>query len=465
MSNFAYLETYNDAATIIQKTWKKKKVKIIKKKKDESENPKEDIRTDKFFIDLFCSELKKIKLTLDKFYRIWDVSVWRKITTKQFLCCIAEMRINFSEAAINRLLLILDEESKNEITYDDIVDVCNAYCIEFPPSLPENYVSVSKRALIKLAEAMNSRNIKSNKNFKIKEIKEISSDDFTNFVEKELNLKLLKRELHALQVLFGINKNKTIPQSDFIEILRKGQMLIQSSSGISKDLNTSVEDDNNIKNSRNASKLSMTTKANTKKKIINKEDNDHILIGKTQKIEMISHKIEKLSNIFLPMWFNFIKKSIIVTPQRVFSVLKKLYMRSNISQYELQELTTLIMNNKVEQKFKEFYNSILKITTYKWMKNNLEREFENLIDIEVKANPNFDDLIDKHFINLILAQSNRDYSKFDLLTLYYKNSEKYRKLSSAFLKKNAKSRNNLILDGVKKPVTYKQEKNNYKNIT
>ena len=74
MSRLAYLEDYNKAATKIQKNWKGKQVREEKKKEIEEIKKEakvfETYRTDKFMIDQFCVELKKFKLSLDKFYRL-----------------------------------------------------------------------------------------------------------------------------------------------------------------------------------------------------------------------------------------------------------------------------------------------------------------------------------------------------------------------------------------------------------
>lgn len=79
MSDFAFLNLYTKAATTIKASWKGHKTR--KEYKNEIEDFKkeakvlETYRTDKYMIDQFCVELKKLKLTPDKFFRICDESM------------------------------------------------------------------------------------------------------------------------------------------------------------------------------------------------------------------------------------------------------------------------------------------------------------------------------------------------------------------------------------------------------
>lgn len=159
MSRLAYLEDYNKAATKIQKNWKGSKVRNDKKKEIEEIKKEakvlETYRTDKFMIDQFCVELKKFKLTLDKFYRICDDTLSKKITTKQFMDQISYLGIKYTEETKKRLVLVFDEDFNEEITYQEFVETWDAYGAQLPIDLPQNYVSVSKKSLMKLVKKMN----------------------------------------------------------------------------------------------------------------------------------------------------------------------------------------------------------------------------------------------------------------------------------------------------------------------
>ena len=159
MSRLAYLEDYNKAATKIQKNWKGKQVREEKKKEIEEIKKEakvlETYRTDKFMIDQFCVELKKFKLSLDKFYRLWDDTLSRRITTKQFVDQISHLGIKYTEETKKRLVLVFDEDFNEEITYEEFVETWDAYGAQLPIDLPKNYVSVWKQSLMKLAKKMN----------------------------------------------------------------------------------------------------------------------------------------------------------------------------------------------------------------------------------------------------------------------------------------------------------------------
>ena len=159
MSSLAYLKEYNEAATKIQSAWKGKQVRNDKKKQIEEIKKEakvlETYRTDKYMIDQFCVELKKFKLTLDKFFRICDETMSRKITTKQFMDQISNLGIKYTEETKKRLMLVFDEDFNEEITYAEFIDTWDSYGAELPIDLPQNYMSVSKRTLMKLVKKMN----------------------------------------------------------------------------------------------------------------------------------------------------------------------------------------------------------------------------------------------------------------------------------------------------------------------
>lgn len=101
MSSLAYLDDYTKAATKIQAGWrghstrqdKKKEIEEIKKEAKVLET----YRTDKYILDQFCVDLKKFKLTLDKFFRICDETLSKKITSKQFMDQISNLGIKYTE--------------------------------------------------------------------------------------------------------------------------------------------------------------------------------------------------------------------------------------------------------------------------------------------------------------------------------------------------------------------------------
>lgn len=67
--------------------------------------------------------------------------------------------------------------------------------------LPPNYVSVSKRALIKLVKKMNKKHVGADNIFKMKDSDSVSAKDFMQYVDTTLGVNLKKREMHALIVL------------------------------------------------------------------------------------------------------------------------------------------------------------------------------------------------------------------------------------------------------------------------
>ena len=188
-------------------------------------------------IDQFVVHLKKYKLTPDKFYRICDENMKRKITTKTFIDQINKLNIGYSPETVKRLVLVFDEDFNEEITYAEYIDTCDAYGAGLPTKMPESYVSVEKRALIKLTRKMKKKNNTSDKTslakysgtiFRLKDSDTVSASDFMEFVNNTLRVNLKKREQHALIVLFDTNKNNVISESEFTTLIKKGERLSEN---------------------------------------------------------------------------------------------------------------------------------------------------------------------------------------------------------------------------------------------
>ena len=229
--NSENLEDFSKKATVIQSRHRGNQVRKHYKKEIEDIKKQAKVlevcRTDKYMIDLFQVELKKNHLTLDKFYRICDENMSRRITTKQFMEQINNLGIDYSEETKKRLVLVFDEDFNERITYAEFVDTCDAYGAELPFDLPANYISVSKRALFKLVKKMNKKNIKKDQLFIMKNDDNVSMQDFKNFIRNTLSLDLKKREEHALFLLCDTNKNNSIAKDEFVELLKKGERLLQ----------------------------------------------------------------------------------------------------------------------------------------------------------------------------------------------------------------------------------------------
>ena len=56
----------------------------------------------------------------------------------------------------------------------------------------------------------------------------ITAKDFMQFIDNTLKLSLKKREQHALIVLWDTNNNNTISKDEFIDLVKKGQRLLEA---------------------------------------------------------------------------------------------------------------------------------------------------------------------------------------------------------------------------------------------
>lgn len=136
------------------------KVTIDMEDEKQRDNLNEPWFTNKHLIEELISNLKKLRLTLDMFFRICDGTMSKKITVKQFVDQIARLELTYTEQAAIDIFKVFDENSKDEITYAEFIDTCSAYRTELSLDLPQNYISASKRSLIKLVKKMDSKGIK-----------------------------------------------------------------------------------------------------------------------------------------------------------------------------------------------------------------------------------------------------------------------------------------------------------------
>ena len=155
---------------------------------------------------------------MDKFYRICDDSMKQRISNKKFMDEIQNIGIDFTVETKKRLVLVFDEEFNEYITYQDYLETCEAYGAELPMNFPPGYVSVSKRALMKLIKKMKKKGIKPDFLFKMKDTDEVPIEDFKNFIRKNINMK--KREEHSIFVLCDTNKNNTINREEFTALFK-----------------------------------------------------------------------------------------------------------------------------------------------------------------------------------------------------------------------------------------------------
>jgi hypothetical protein len=126
MSDLKNLDLYTKKATKIQAIYRGHQIRSQYKKEIEEIKKKAEVleiyRTDKYMIDQFEVELKKRKLTLDKFYRICDDKMKKRISSKQFMDQINNLGIDYTEETKKRLVLVFDEDFNEEITYSEYID-------------------------------------------------------------------------------------------------------------------------------------------------------------------------------------------------------------------------------------------------------------------------------------------------------------------------------------------------------
>ena len=405
MSKFAYLQDYNQAATKIQSSWKGRQIRLKGKTKSTGTSADElkATETDFEMLQLVSQQLAKFRLTFDGTFRVWDSTMSGKIQTSQFIQQIEWFGVKLTEEAKTMLMLIFDEDSTNEITYEDLIDIWDAYGIGFPASMSRNFTSVSKRALIAFVETLNNKWVSAEQVFNLHNRDVISTEDFTYFIEENLKFKLKKRELFALTLLFSTNKTKLIFKDEFLSLIDKGQKLVDK---LSKTLSNNRRDSFDLyhnKFSRSWEEFNLG-EHDYINKMKNRDKNPRHWDPRNRRAEIIViqlavSEIEYTTNVFLVEWFNHIKKCSIIVPQRLIKILKILYFDKRISQEKIIELKKAIMGEKkTEIKFKELYSAILKLSSNKWKAHKYFQIFEKILINSIQNNTNFDSSVDKSFI-------------------------------------------------------------------
>ena len=159
-------------------------------------------------------------------------------------------------------------------------------------------------------------------------------------------------------------------------------------------------------------------------------------------------RIEKSRNVFLAESFNFIEKSIIIKPTKIAKILEDMYSQNKLSMQEYEQIGNAILNGKDSLKFKEFFVSINKLTSYKCNESKYANQLKDLIKNAVNSDLNFDFEPDKSYLNIILPLANNKWVKYELINAFYNNSEMYKRFAQDWINKrprpddNKKSTNN-----------------------
>ena len=152
--------------------------------------------------------------------------------------------------------------------------------------------------------------------------------------------------------------------------------------------------------------------------------------------------IEKSRNVFFAESFNFIEKSIIIKPTKIAKILEDMFSHQNrLSMKEYDQIGNAILNGKDSLKFKEFFVSIKKLTSYKCFESKYANQLKDLIKNAINSDLNFEFEPDKSYLNIILLLENYKWVKFELINAFYNNSEFYKRFAQDWINKRQKPGN------------------------
>ena len=152
--------------------------------------------------------------------------------------------------------------------------------------------------------------------------------------------------------------------------------------------------------------------------------------------------VERPTNIFLPEWFNHIDKSIILKSSKVVRILEILYKKNGVNQSELKWLSSQIMDGRKELKIQEYFTNIKELTTYKWKEIAYNQKLEMLIAKQLRINLEFDTNSEKSYVNIILSQPSNKWVKFELLNVFYKSMNLFKKYAEDFIERKQRQLTN-----------------------
>ena len=151
--------------------------------------------------------------------------------------------------------------------------------------------------------------------------------------------------------------------------------------------------------------------------------------------------IEKSRNVFFAESFNFIDKSIIMKPPKIARILENMYSQNRLSMQEYEHIGNAILNGKDSLKFKEFFVSIKKLTSYKCNESKYVNQLKDLVKNAVNSDLNFDFEPDKSYLNIILSLANNKWVKFELANAFYNNTEMFNRFAQDWINKRLKPGN------------------------
>ena len=170
-------------------------------------------------------------------------------------------------------------------------------------------------------------------------------------------------------------------------------------------------------------------------------------------------QIETKTDIFVPIIYTRIKKSVITKMENLHSYIEPFYKKAKVSPELINSACNEIMAGEDQLNFKQFYQNIDKYTTFKMSSTNRQTQLYELFEETVKGTPNFDAAKDKGFINAILnlpRNSKNKYEKFELIKTFYANTKDF-KGKALTVKEKAFGGGTARSDG-KKPSSLEEEK-------
>eukprot|EP00347_Sterkiella_histriomuscorum_P015188 403357982 len=178
----------------------------------------------------FKNQLVKKRITPEAFFRICDLEGLQTITVNHFKQCIERYQLKFSRGQMSRLVMILDEDMEGTITREEYYNALEAYNVtgEKHKSIDGSlYHSFEHKALFKLLEELNKKDINNQEMFNSCNIKcerFIQIKELQIFIEG-LSPNFKQKETYAIINHLDIERKGTINQETFFKELSKAEIL------------------------------------------------------------------------------------------------------------------------------------------------------------------------------------------------------------------------------------------------
>ena len=201
---------------IFNKATRKPKTERVQMRISENADPIEEFKEMKEILNLFSKEIGNFRLKVDQFFRICDEKMARRVKIDRFIEQARNMGIRLKEEGEKKLMKLLNWGDNGEITYEQIVEIWDAFGIEVEGTDGQ----IRERVMRKIAAIMEKQEEKEQQEL-WKDKETISLKDLLKYVDGKISLKRLER--YALMNIWDQDGKNAIKREFVWRLMKRYQ--------------------------------------------------------------------------------------------------------------------------------------------------------------------------------------------------------------------------------------------------